>query len=288
MIVVAGATGSLGSRIVEGLRERRENVRALVRPTSNHSALQQAGVPVIYGDLTQPATLERALAGARVVITTATTSKKNDDTIENVDVAGNQNLIQAARKAGVEHFVFISTVGATPDHPVPLFRAKGLAEQALRDSGMAWTILQPNIFMDVWFGALIEAPLFTGRPVTLVGESQRRHSFVAERDVAAFAITAIRMPAARNRTILIGGPEALTWRDVVAAYSRASGLEIPIERVAPGEPIPGLPEPVVELAAALETYDSPIPMERTAAEFGVELTGVDDFAQMRLNPELQA
>ncbi|NLG63550.1 MAG: NAD(P)H-binding protein, partial [Candidatus Cloacimonetes bacterium] len=119
MIVVAGATGSLGSRIVEGLRERRENVRALVRPTSNHSALQQAGVPVIYGDLTQPATLERALAGARVVITTATTSKKNDDTIENVDVAGNQNLIEAARKAGVEHFVFISTVGATPDHPVP-------------------------------------------------------------------------------------------------------------------------------------------------------------------------
>src|SRR5690606_6480049 len=70
--------------------------------------------------------------------------------------------------------------------------------------------------------------------------------------------------------------------------SRASGLEIPIERVAPGEPIPGLPEPVVALAAALETYDSPIPMERTAAEFGVERTGVDECAQMRLNPELQA
>lgn len=288
MIVVAGATGSLGGRIADGLHARGERVRALVRPTSDHVALQRTGVPIMYGDLTQPETLTRALPGARVLITTASASKRNDDAIENVDLAGNLNLIDAAREAGVGHVVFVSTVGASPEHPVPVFRAKGTAEKALRESGLTYTILQANAFMDVWFPALIEAPLFAGQPVTLVGESRRRHSFVAESDVAAFAVAAVRYPAARNRTILIGGPAALTLRDVVAAYGRAAGVDIPVNSVAPGEPIAGLPEPVVMLAAALETYDSPIPMEATAAAFGVDLTSVDEFARMRLNPELDA
>ena len=288
MIVVAGATGSLGGKIVDGLRIRGEDVRAIVRPSSEHAALQHAGIPIMYGDLKQPPTLSRALQGARVLITTASTSKKNDDTVENVDLNGNLNLLAAAKEAGVEHVIFVSTIGATPEHPVPVFRAKGIVEQRLRESGMAHTILQANVFMDVWFPALIESALFRGRPVTLVGDSSRRHSFVAERDVAAFAVAAVHAPAARNATLLIGGPDALTWRDVVAAYGRAAGLEIMTESVPPGAPIADLPQPVVMLAAALETYDSPIPMEATAAAYGVELTGVDEFAQSRLSPELPA
>ena len=288
MIVVAGATGSLGGKIVDGLRIRGEDVRAIVRPSSEHAALQHAGVPIMYGDLKQPPTLLRALQGARVLITTASTSKKNDDTVENVDLNGNLNLLAAAKEAGVEHVIFVSTIGASPEHPVPVFRAKGIVEQRLRESGMTHTILQANVFMDVWFPALIESALFRGRPVTLVGESLRRHSFVAERDVAAFAVAAVHAPTARNATLLIGGPEALTWRDVVAAYGRAAGLEIMTESVAPGAPIADLPQPVVMLAAALETYDSPIPMEATAAAYGVERTGVDEFAQARLSPELPA
>ncbi len=288
MIIVAGATGSLGSRIVEGLQARRQHVRAIVRPASEHAFLQHAGVPIMYGDLTQPASLARALRGARVLITTASMSKKNDDTVENVDLNGNLNLIAAARDAGVQHVVFVSTIGASPDHPLPLFRAKGVAEQALRESGITFTILQPNVFMDVWFPALVELPMSSGEPVTLVGQSLRRHSFVAERDVAAFAVAAIARPAARNSTIVIGGPDALTWRDVVTAYSRAAGRELEIRSVAPGEPIGSLPPSVVMLAAALETYDSPIPMEATAAAYGVKLTSVDEFARARVNPEMHA
>ena len=85
--------------------------------------------------------------------------------------------------------------------------------------------------MDMWFGMLIETPLFSGQPVTLVGESRRRHAFVAEEDVAAFAVAAIDHPAARNATIAIGGPDALTLRDAVRAYETAGAPARPIRSV---------------------------------------------------------
>jgi NADH dehydrogenase len=135
--------------------------------------------------------------------------------------------------------------------------------------------------MDVWFGMLIERPLFSGEPVTLVGESRRRHSFVAEQDVTAFAVAAIDNPAARNAVIVIGGPEALTLREVVDRYGEAQGRTVEVRSVAPGEPIPGAPPAVSGLAAALESFDSPIPMAETAATYGVSLTTARDFVRSR-------
>jgi uncharacterized protein YbjT (DUF2867 family) len=282
VILVAGATGSLGGRIATGLLERGQKVRALVRATSHIDALRSAGAEIAGGDLRDPQSLELACRDIDLVIATASASKRGDDTIDNVDLRGNQHLIDAASRAGVRHLIFTSTVGASASSPVPLFRAKAAAEAHLRASGMTWTVLQPNAFMDVWFAMLIEPSVLSGQPVTLVGESRRRHSFVAERDVAAFAIAAAGHPAARNATITIGGPEALTLTDVVRAYEEAAGRSIPIRRVAPGEPLPGLPELVWGLAANFEQYDSDIPMEQTARTFGIPLTTVRAFAQARL------
>lgn len=281
MIVVAGATGSLGGRIVRGLRERGDAVRALVRTSSQHEPLRRAGAEVVLGDLKEPASLELACRGADVVITTASASRRGDDSIENVDLRGNENLVRAAQVAGVRHFIFVSTLGAAADSPVPVFRAKGMTEQRLQESGLVWTILQPNAFMDVWFPMLIERPAFSGEPVTLVGESRCRHAFVAEQDVTRFAIAATQNPAARNATIVIGGPEALTFRDVVRSYEAAAGRSFPIRSVAPGKPIPGVPEPVWGIAAALESYDSVIPMGETAERYGVRLTTAQEFARAR-------
>jgi NADH dehydrogenase len=131
---------------------------------------------------------------------------------------------------------------------------------------------------------LVEAPVLAGLPVTLVGGSLRRHAFVAERDVAAFAVAAVRSPAARNATVVIGGPEALTFRDVVRAYGDAAGREFPIRSVAPGDPIPGVPDAVWAIAAFLETADSVIPMDDTARVFGVRLTSALEFARSRMVP----
>ncbi len=281
MILVAGATGSLGGRIVRGLLERGESVRAVVRSTSNHAHLADAGADIVIGDLKDPGSLAQACDGIDVVVTTASVSKTGDDSLEAVDLEGNRNLIDAARAAGVRHFIFTSTVGASPDHPAPLFRLKAAVEDYLRESGMTYTILQPNAFMDVWFGMLIEMPIHSGIPVTLVGDSTRRHSFVAERDVAAFAVSAVGHSAAKDATILIGGPDAVTFRDAVRMYEQALGRAIEVRTVAPGDPIPGLPEPVWGIAAGLESYDSEIPMEETARTYGVRPTSALHFARSR-------
>ena len=283
MLLVAGATGSLGTRITKRLLDQGRPVRILVRPGSDPAALAAAGAEVAIGNLKDPASLERACVGVQTVITTASASRRGDDSIENVDRQGNLNLVDAAVRAGVRHMILTSTLAASESSPVPLFRAKAAAEARLRDSGIAWTVLQPNAFMDVWFGMLIEMPLFSGQPVTLVGESRRRHAFVDEQDVAAFAVAAIDHPAARNATIAIGGPDALTLRDAVRAYEDAGAPERPIRSVPPGDPIPGLPEPIWGLAAGLESFDSPVPMEETARTYGVTLTTVAAFARSRMS-----
>ena len=282
MILVVGASGSLGRKIVHGLRERGEAVRALVRSGRPGAAIEREGATVVVGDLRDRESLDRACEGIAAVVTTASASKTADDSIENVDVRGHENLIAAAETAGVQRFVFVSTLNASEESPVPVFRAKGITERRLRQSRLVHTILQPNAFMDVWFPMLVERPAFSGQPVTLVGESRRRHAFIAERDVALFAVASLAGAAARNATLPLGGPEAVTLKDVVRAYEQAANRSFEVHTVAPGEPIPGAPEIVWGLAAALETFDSPVPMEDACRTFGVELTSVADFARSRV------
>lgn len=280
MDLVVGATGSLGGRIAHALLGLERDVRALVRDPAKAGPLEAAGAQVVVGNVKDPASLDAACSGVDVVVSTATMSKRGDDSPENVDMRGTQNLIDAARRAGVHKFVFVSTLNASPDSPIPVFRAKGAAEEHLRQSGMDYTIIQANAFMDVWFPMLIEMPVSSGHPVTLVGESRRRHAFVAEQDVAAFAVAAaVGNPAARNTTLAIGGPEAVTLREVVRAYEEAAGRSIPVRSVAPGEPIPGLPEQVWGFAAALESFDSPVPMEEACRQYGVSLSNIRDFTR---------
>jgi NADH dehydrogenase len=122
---------------------------------------------------------------------------------------------------------------------------------------------------------IVGIPLQMGQPVTLVGEARRRHSFVSMGDVAAFAVAAVDNPAAVNQYLAIGGPEALSWRDLVAACEKAQGHDLPVQFVAPGEPIPGQVDEVAGIMAAMETFDAVVDMSETARTFGVEPTPVD-------------
>lgn len=280
MILVAGATGQLGSLVTRRLLARGEVVRILVRPGSNFQPLVDLGAQPVFGDLKDPASLAAACEGVDVVVTTANSAARGGaDTVETVDQRGNRSLIDAARAAGVKQFVFTSALGADPASPVPFLRAKGETEQYLCASGMTYTILAPNIFMEVWVPMLVGQAALEGRPVTLVGEGRRRHSFVSVDDVAAFAVAAVGHPQAMNQTIVIGGPEPVTWRDVVAAYERALGRPIEVRTIPPGQPLPGLPDVVSQLAAGMDTYDSPLDMTETAATFGVQLTPLEEFVR---------
>jgi len=292
MILVVGATGVVGGMIARGLLEQGKEVRVLVRRDSPSSQLVQQGLATsaetlietgaqpVHGDLRDRASLDAALENVETVVTTANSAMRGGaDSLQSVDLEGNRNLIEAARDAGVDHFTFVSLLGADPDHPDPFMQAKGQSEASLRESGMGHTILAPTAFMEVWPAMVVGMPALQGQTVTLVGEGSRRHSFVSNRNVAAFAVNAVDHPAALNRHLAIGGPEALTWREVVATYERVLERSIPVEYVAMGEPVPDLPDPMPEMLEGMETYDSVVEMEETSRTFGVPLTMLETFVR---------
>lgn len=280
MILVVGATGNLGGSIARVLLAEGKEVRILVRPGSSYADLVGDGAEPVTGDLKEPASLHAACAGVDTVVTTANAiARGGEDTIESVDLQGNQHLIEAAEAEGVRRFVLTSVLGASTESPVPLMRAKAEAEQRLMESAMTWTILQPNLYMDALLPMAVGGPALAGQPVTLVGEGRRRHSMVAMRDVVAYAVAALERDEAHNQRLVIGGPDAISWRDVVAAFEHELGREVPVRTVRPGEPVPGMPEQVNGLFQVLETYDSPLDTSALAATFGVTPTGLDDFVR---------
>jgi NADH dehydrogenase len=280
MILVIGATGQLGGTIARRLLARGDEVRILVRPSSDYQPLVELGAKPVIGDLKDRASLGPALRGVGVVVTTATAgSRGGEDTPETVDLAGNQHLIDAAAEAGVDQLVFTSTIGASADAPVPITRAKGRTEVALRESGVPHTILAAWPLLDVWVPMVIGLPLRLGQPVTLVGEGRRKHSFVSHADVASFAVAAIGHPAALGQTIPVGGPEAVSWRDIVEAVSRALGRPVPVRSVDPGAPVPGLPDFVASLMAFLESFDSAADTAPLARTFGVRQTPLEEVVR---------
>ena len=279
MHLVVGATGTLGGMVARRLLERGDGVRILVREGADASDLVRAGAETVTGDLKDRASLDRACAGIDVVVTTANSAMRGgEDTPRTVEMEGNRNLIDAARAARVKQFVLVSAIGATEDSPVEFLRGKAQAERHLRESGLRWTIVAPNLFMAVWGGMVVAGAAAEGRPVAIVGAGERRHSFISIADVAAFTAAMVGNRNAYDRYVALGGPEPLTWKDVVERFNRAQGTGLVIRSLTPAEALATMPEAVAGLLAGMDTYDSPIPMDDTYREFDVRPTTIDDWA----------
>lgn len=289
MILVVGATGSLGGIVAQTLLERGQPIRILARAQSNYQPLADAGAQVVLGDLKQRDSLDAACQGVETLITTANAvGREGEDTIQTVDLEGNRHLIDAARAAGVRQFIFVSMLPADPKSPVPLNQAKGSTEDYLRESGIPYTIVAPNGYMEMMFGLVVAMPAMMGRPVTIVGTGRRKHSFISVGDVAGFICAAIGNPAAINQRLVLGGPQALSFRDAVAIYERVLGHQLQVSSVAPGEPVPGLPPMFAQVLAAVDTYDSPIDMTETARTFDIRLTPLEEVARRAVTKSASA
>jgi NADH dehydrogenase len=293
MILVVGATGRLGGDIALRLLAQGKPVRVLLRRNSPAETLAAQGMAVspkdliaagaepVYGDMKDRASLDAAVRGAETVITTANSAVRGgDDNPATVDLQGNMNLIDAAKNAGVDHFVFVSILGFDPDSPNPFFAAKSKTEEFLINSGMHYTILAPDIFAEVWLGMVLGMPLMNNAPVTLVAPASHRHSFVSIRDVAGYGLAAVEHPSARDKRIPIGGPEALSWQDIVAKASGVLGRPLQVNLVQPGEPVPFLPPGIDQIMIAGEQYESVIEMERLSETFGVPPTPIEEVIRM--------
>ena len=236
MILVCGATGDLGGRIVRLLIMEGHQVRALVRPATDATRLQSEGVEVIRGDLRDPSSLGPALAGIDTVVTTANAIGRilagpTDLTIADVDGQGTQNLIRAAEQAGVGRFVFVSVAGTGEDSAqlAPLMAAKWAAEKALRATSMQVVIVRPDMFQEVWLAPLTGIDPAAGKAM-IYGHGEMPHRYVATDDAAALCAHVAVAPDP-PAMVEFGGPEPLSRMQVVAAFESATGRTLKVRHL---------------------------------------------------------
>lgn len=287
-ILVAGATGSLGSDIAKRLKDRGHHVRGLVRPGSlKRDVVASLVTEVALGDLRDKQSLDRAVAGIDAVVSTVT-SIQSDKEFRDVDRDGNLALVAAAKAAGVKTFVFVSVSPSLPA-TVPLTVAKRAVEAAVRNSGMAWAVLQPSMFMDFWLGPFFgwDAKKGTAR---IVGRGDNLVGYIAQADVTAFAIACVERPP--NRMLPLGGPRSMSPNEALRIFERVANKPFKVTRVpvavfkimrAVVGPFSEFFATVAGLTLAGLEGDAIDEMDLRAKEFGVRLTSVEDFVRQQMS-----
>ena len=225
-VLVAGATGYLGSRIVRELAARGHRVRALARTPDMPAPLRACLDDVHIADATEAASLAGCCDGVDVVISAmGLVGKRTKQTCWDVDRGGNRALLQEARRAGVTKFVYVSVVRSPGLERVQLVRAKRQFEADLRSGGLAYTILYPNGFFSDMDEFLAMAR--RGRVVVFGGGGLRINP-VDGADVAVAAADAVTEAA---EEVDVGGPDVLTHEDIARAAFAALGRPSRITRL---------------------------------------------------------
>jgi uncharacterized protein YbjT (DUF2867 family) len=229
MILVAGGTGLLGSKVVDRLVAEGEQVRVLTRDRERARRLP-AGVEVVLGDVRR-GSLDAAVAGCACVVSAvhgfAGPGRTNP---EAVDRGGNATLIAAASAAGVSRFVLVSVAGAAPDHPMSLHRMKHAAEQQLRDAPLTGVIVRPTAFLQTWL-TVIGSKVASGGPALVLGPGRNPINFVAAEDVAAFVCLAVAGDPRIGELITVGGPQNLSFTEVAHRLLADAGRSGAIKHV---------------------------------------------------------
>jgi uncharacterized protein YbjT (DUF2867 family) len=223
MLLIAGGTGVLGTRVVRLLTARGLAVRILTRDPARARHLEGELVEVVPGDVREAHSLERAIEGVQTVISAIQGFQGPGHTSpRTVDYEGNSKLIQAALGAGARHFILISIHGAAPNSTMELFRMKYLAQQELQASGLAWTIIRPTALMETWL-TVVGEPLLKRGKTRIFGRGVNFLNFVSADDVAQFVALAVVDPSMQGRLVDVGGPENLSMRRFVAIFQAVMG-----------------------------------------------------------------
>lgn len=232
-VLVVGSTGFLGTEICRQLVDAKRKVKALVRTTSDPAkvqALKDLGIETVTGDIKDSDSLNKAFKDVSAVISSAssTLSRQQGDSIETVDNQGQLNVVNAAKKAEVDQFIFISFNAMSQEFP--LQTAKRAVEKELKESNMNYTVLQPTFFMEVW----LSPPLgfdYPNSKVTIYGEGNNKSSWISLKDVAAYAVACLDNAKAMKSVFELGGPDALSPLDIVLLFEKRAGNEFTIEHV---------------------------------------------------------
>lgn len=213
-LLVVGASGTTGLETVRALSRQGVPVRALLRDPAKQSRLDLPGVEIAFGDFGDPASLERAMQGIRsvyLVSPPATTMEASETAV-----------VDAAKAAGVRRIVKLAAHGIGPDAPIQVARYHWAVEEYIRASGLEWTFLHPRYFMQNLLGS--SDTIRQGALYMALGDA--RISLVDARDIGASAAAVLTQEGHAGKTYDISGPEALTYHDLAAEFSRQLGYPV--------------------------------------------------------------
>jgi uncharacterized protein YbjT (DUF2867 family) len=295
VILVTGATGFIGPRIVQALRDRDRPVRALVRkPDSNvASTLAVWGAELVQGDMTDGESIRRAVDGCETVVHLVAIRQGRESEFKRVMEEGTRSLVSAAGEAGVHRFVLMSALGATDETKdlVPYYHAKWEQEQTVRSSGIEHVIFRPSFVFAPDGGILLTfRRLARLAPVTpIIGSGEQRLQPIWIDDVASYFAEGVERAEAANRTFELGGPDAVTWNEFWERFKRALRVRRPSVHVPFGamranalvtERLPGNIPLTRDLLKMLEHGDNVVSNEDAVQTFGLSLVPLDE--QLRL------
>jgi uncharacterized protein YbjT (DUF2867 family) len=219
-IFITGGTGFVGSAIVPALAGH--SLRLLVRDPTRAGVLASSDIDIVQGDVTAPDSLGSAIRGCDTVIhLVAIIEETGGATFDQVIHQGTVNVVNAARAADAKRIIDMSALGASDRPGFDYMQAKWRAEEAVKSSGLAWTIVRPSVIFgpgDGFINAL--AGVVRGFPVIpVVGDGQTRFQPVSVKDVADAFAAIVDDPSTVEQTFELGGPDQLTYEqmlDVIA------------------------------------------------------------------------
>ena len=226
LVMVTGATGFLGRRVVRELLERHHRVRCLVHVPGRERIFDHREVEVHYGNVLDSDSLAQALYDVEAVVhLVAIIREGRRATFGLVNRQGTANMVASAKAAGVREFQHVSAIGAANDPAYPYLYSKWQAEREVVDSGLIHTILRPSIMFgegDEFLTALAGL-VRLGPVVPVIGPGRNRMQPISVDDVARCVAAAVGNQDLRGKTLHLGGPQRLTYNDLVDEVARAMG-----------------------------------------------------------------
>jgi uncharacterized protein YbjT (DUF2867 family) len=291
VILVTGATGFIGPRVVHALRGRDLPVRALVRSPRAGSAATLAswGAELVQGDMTEPESVRRAIDGCDVVVHLVAIRQGRSEEFRRVMEEGTRELVAASRAGGVGRFVLMSALGTSEETKdlVPYYHAKWEQEQTVRGSGIEHVIFRPS-FVFARDGGILPTFRKLARltPVTpIIGSGEQRIQPIWIEDVAAYFSQSVDHAEAANRVFELGGPDTVSWNEFWERLKKTLGMRRPSLHVPVGlmrvnalvtERLPGNIPLTRDLLTMLEHGDNVVSSDEAVRTFGLPLVPLDE------------
>jgi uncharacterized protein YbjT (DUF2867 family) len=232
VILLTGATGTVGSALLRRLTAAGEPVRCLVRDPGGLGD-QRVRVQLALGDLADPPSFCSALRGVDTVVHLAASIRDQPHaSIEELNAVATLRLVRAAERAGVRRFVFFSAMGARAHSRTRFFRAKALADQAVEASSLETRLFAPSIVYtpgDPWLTLLERLSHLPAIPVS--GTGRALFQPIWAEDVADCVVAALRATGPRRRSFELAGPDLLSYDDIVRVAMKAAGRHRPLVHV---------------------------------------------------------